>query len=170
MSKRKGRHPRQARKVTAKAVRGRKKARRRSPARARRRSTAIDVAFKGVLAVEPPRNSRLNDLDPAFRVKLQAALADLAARGTPFKFVEGFRTVERQQWLFGSGRPDAGPFGRSGSIVTHRDGVRTLSNHQGTGTAGSGKAADCYPLKADGRVHIPAASDSVWQLYADAVI
>jgi hypothetical protein len=109
-------------------------------------------------------------LDSTFRAKLEAALVDLAAQGSPFKFVEGFRTVERQQWLFGSGRPNAVPFGRAGNIVTFKDGVKNLSNHQGDGAAGSGKAADCYPLKPDGRVHIPPSRDPVWQRYANAVI
>jgi hypothetical protein len=135
-----------------------------------RRTPMIDVAFKGLaIALEPPRDNDPANLDATFRTKLLATLGDLADQGTPFKFVEGFRTVERQQWLFGSGRPDALPFGRSGSIVTHRDGVIKKSNHQGTGTAGSGKAADCYPLK-DGRVHIPKASDPVWRAYANAAV
>jgi hypothetical protein len=71
--------------------------------------------------------------------------------------------------LFGSGRPTVVPFGREGGIVTQRDGVTKLSNHQGTGVAGTGKAADCYPLK-DGRVHIPPASDPVWRSYADTAL
>ena len=156
-----------ARKKTA--VRGRK-SEGRGRRKVARKSAAIDVVFKGLMATEPPINRNLDHLDPAFRARLQAALADLAANGTPFKFVEGFRTVERQQWLFGSGRPTAVPFGRAGNIVTHKDGVLNLSNHQGNGTTGSGKAADCYPLKPDGRVHIPPSSDPVWRRYADAVI
>jgi hypothetical protein len=127
------------------------------------------VRFKGLMAVEPHRDNDPTNLDPEFRTRLETALAELETLGSPFRFVEGFRTVDRQQWLFGSGRPDAVPFGRKGSIVTFRDGVRLLSNHQGNGAAGSGKAADCYPLK-DGRVHIPPSSDPVWRLYADTVI
>jgi len=142
----------------------------RAPRGAASRAAAIDVVFKGLIAIEPPINRNPDHLDPTFRAKLEAALADLAAQGSSFKFVEGFRTVERQQWLFGSGRPNAVPFGRAGSIVTFKDGVQNLSNHQGNGTAGSGKAADCYPLKPDGRVHIPPSSDPVWRRYADAVI
>jgi hypothetical protein len=127
------------------------------------------VAFKGALALEPPRDNNPENLHPDFRAKLMAALDDLASRGTPFKFVEGFRSVERQQWLFGSGRPQVVPFGRPGSIVTQRDGVKKRSNHQGDGTPGSGKGADCYPLK-DGRVFIPRqASDPLWRAYAEAV-
>lgn len=137
--------------------------------RARKPSRRIDVVFKGLVALEPPRDNSLANLHPEFRAKLQAALADLAAQGNGFAFVEGFRTVERQQWLFGSGRPNAVPFGRAGKIVTHRDGVTRMSEHQGNGAAGSCRAADCYPLR-NGQVHIPPASDPVWRAYADAVI
>lgn len=130
----------------------------------------IDVMFKGLaIALEPARDNNPANLDAPFRAKLEAALEDLSARAHPFKFVEGFRTVERQQWLFGSGRPDVVPFGRAGKIVTQRDGVTKLSNHQGSGVAGSGRAADCYPI-IGGRVQIPQASDPIWRTYAEAVI
>lgn len=171
-AKKTARGPRAARSTGARtpARRGRKRAtvRRRRASRATSRQ-AIDVAFKGLaIAAEPPIDRDPASLHPDFRRRLDAALADLAAQGRPFKFVEGFRTVERQQWLFGSGRPNAVPFGRAGSIVTHRDGVTRLSNHQGNGTPGSGKGADCYPLR-NGRVFIPPVSDPVWRAYADAV-
>ena len=68
--------------------------------------------------------------------------------------------------LYGSGRPGVA-FGRPGAIVTNADGVTLRSNHQGNGAPGSGRAADCYPLR-DGRVIIPAASDPLWKAYADA--
>ena len=64
--------------------------------------------------------------------------------------------------------PAPGALGRPGAIVTNADGVTVRSNHQGSGTAGSGRAADCYPLR-DGRVIIPAASDPLWRAYAEAV-
>jgi hypothetical protein len=118
------------------------------------------------VAAEPPIDRDPRRLVPEFRERLERTLQALEAAGTPFKFVEGFRTVERQQWLYGSGRP-AAPFGRPGPILTHRDGVGSLSNHQGDGIPGSGQAADCYPLK-DGRVFIPKAADPVWRAYADA--
>jgi len=133
----------------------------------RRRPLAIDARAKTLaLAVEPPIDRDPTHLVPAFWTRLEQTLQDLAAAGTPFRFVEGFRTAERQQWLFGSGRPDA-PFGRPGPIVTFKDGVQALSNHQGTGAVGSGRAADCYPMK-DGRVVIPKAADPVWEAYAVA--
>jgi hypothetical protein len=140
-------------------------ARRRAPAAA----AAVNVRVKGLLALEPPRDNDPMKLDQAFRSRLEAALDALRDAGSPFKFVEGFRTVERQQWLFGSGRPTVQPFGRPGAIVTHRDGVTKRSNHQGTGVVGTGKGADCYPVTPEGRVFIPPANDRLWRVYADAV-
>ncbi len=59
------------------------------------------------------------------------------------------------------------PYGRPGPIVTYKDGVKNLSNHQGTGVAGSGRAADCYPLR-NGKVFIPPSADPLWEKYAVA--
>jgi hypothetical protein len=141
-----------------KVVRGRRSAARR-----------IDLRAKGAMVLEPSRDNDPEKLDPRFRTRLLAALASLAAAGTPFRFVEGFRSVERQQWLFGQGRPAARPFGRPGAIVTHRDGVRRRSNHQGTGSPGTGCGADCYPVDAAGKVFIPPAAHALWKAYAAAV-
>lgn len=137
--------------------------------RAARRARRIDVVLKGLtIAAEPPLNASPAGLDPEFRNKLQAVLAQLASSGTPFRLVEGFRTRARQQWLFGSGRPKVVPFGRPGPVLTNADGVDKLSRHQGNGTVGSARAADCYPTR-EGRVFIPPSSDPVWAAYADAV-
>lgn len=114
---------------------------------------------------EPPIDRDPAKLDPEFRVRLEKVLATCSAEGIPFKFHEGFRTVERQQWLYGQGRPNA-PFGRPGNIVTNRDGVKKLSNHQGNGLQGSGCAADCYPLNAQGKVTLKA-PDKTWKRYAE---
>lgn len=136
---------------------------------ATQRSRRIDVVLKGLtVAAEPPIDANPGDLDLAFRNKLQAVLTRLASGGTPFRLVEGFRTRARQQWLFGSGRPEVVPFGRPGPVLTNADGVVKLSRHQGNGKPGSGRAADCYPTR-DGRVFIPPSSDPVWTAYADAV-
>jgi len=126
------------------------------------------LSAKTVAAAEPPKDRDPAHLAAAFRAKLDAVLATLAAEGTPFKFDEGFRTVDRQQWLYGSGRPDAKPYGRPGPIVTHKDGVHDLSNHQGNGTVGSGRATDCYPM-ANGKIiwPPPPMSDPRWKRYAD---
>lgn len=120
------------------------------------------------IALEPPIDADATHLNAVFRTKLEALLSNLSAQGTPFKFVEGFRTLNRQQWLYGSGRPSAVPYGRTGPIVTNADGVVNVSNHQGTGAVGSGKAADCYPLR-NGKLYIPPSSDPVWEKYAVAV-
>jgi hypothetical protein len=116
-------------------------------------------------AAEPPIDGNLADLDPLFRAKLNETLSALASSGMPFTFVEGFRTVDRQQWLYGSGRPEVQPYGRPGPILTNADGVHKKSKHQGTGTPGTGQAADCYPMK-NGSPYIPPANDPVWRAYA----
>lgn len=129
----------------------------------------IDAALKAItVAAEPPIDNDVAHLDQPFRGKLDAALSQLSSQGIPFRFVEGFRTRDRQQWLYGSGRPSATPYGRPGPILTNADGVNSLSKHQGDGTIGSGKAADCYPLR-DGGVYIPPNTDPVWTSYAHAV-
>jgi hypothetical protein len=116
----------------------------------------IDAALKAAaLAVEPPINADRAALDQLFVGKLDAALARLSGQGMPFRLVEGFRTTERQQWLFGSGRPGVVPHGRPGPIVTNADGVTKLSRHQGTGIAGSGKAADCSIQSRTARYSFP---------------
>jgi hypothetical protein len=131
------------------------------------RRRLIDARFKTlVIASEPPINRRLDDLDSTFRDKLLEVLDVLKSQGKPFKFVEGFRTVDRQQWLYGSGRPTA-KYGRSGPILTYKDGVTKLSNHQGNSSPGSGRAADCYPMK-NGKVYIPNSNDPIWEDYAQA--
>lgn len=135
----------------------------------RSRNRRINTVLKGMaIALEPPIDADATHLNAVFRTKLEALLSNLSAQGTPFKFVEGFRTLNRQQWLYGSGRPSAVPYGRTGPIVTNADGVVNVSNHQGTGAVGSGKAADCYPLR-NGKLYIPPSSDPVWEKYAVAV-
>ena len=129
----------------------------------------IDAGLKTiVVAAEPPINADPAKLTARFRSRLEAALADLKAQGHPFKLVEGFRTTERQQWLFGSGRPGVVPFGRPGPIVTHADGVIRRSRHQGVAGSALGSAADCYPLKGK-KVFIPPNTHPAWGKYAVAV-
>ncbi len=169
--------PRRSRKAAAPAKR---RPARKAAAAAKRRRPARRVVFESELAIGPQRKGLAAAAEPsvnrdpanfvaAFRAKLEAVMAELAAKGMPFKLVEGFRTKERQQWLFGSGRPTAVPFGRTGPVVTRLDGVTVLSRHQGNGNPGSGRAADCYPTK-NGKVFIPKADDPVWKAYADAAV
>jgi hypothetical protein len=117
------------------------------------------------VVTEPPIDRDPAKLDGEFRVRLEKTLSACAAEGIPFKFHEGFRTVQRQQWLYGQGRPNA-PFGRPGNVVTNRDGVKKLSNHQGNGLPGSGCAADCYPLNAQGKVTLNA-PEKTWKRFAE---
>jgi hypothetical protein len=131
-------------------------------------SSAIDPKAKALVQSEPPRDNDPKNLDPMFQQRLTAALDDLDARRTPFALVEGFRTVERQQWLYGSGRPNEQPYGREGAIVTYRDGVKALSNHQGTGQPGTGRGADCYPIR-NTKVFILPSTHRLWDEYAAAL-
>jgi len=133
------------------------------------RGGRINTRLKGLtVAVEPPINADPKAFQPKFLATLNAALTALAAGRTPFRLVEGFRTKDRQQWLYGAGRPSAVPDGRPGSILTYADGVAKLSRHQGDGSPGSGKAADCYPTK-NGSVYLPPSTDPVWTACAAAV-
>jgi peptidoglycan L-alanyl-D-glutamate endopeptidase CwlK len=61
---------------------------------------------------EPRRNFDPALLHPVFREKAQALLDSLAAEGIPFRLFEGFRSPERQQYLYAQGRT------RPGVIVT----------------------------------------------------
>lgn len=119
-------------------------------------------------AIEPPINRNPDDLNPEFRRRLAATLGELALRGKPFKFNEGFRTVDRQQWLYGSGRgiADGGvKYGREGPWLTDKNGVSNRSNHQGTGERGTGCAADLYPI-IDGKTTVEP-PEEYWKLLAE---
>lgn len=125
----------------------------------------LPVAAAPVVS-EPPIDRDPMKLDPDFRSRLIRVLEILRNEGIPFKFHEGFRTIQRQQWLYGQGRPTVKPYGRPGNKVTEKNGTTNMSNHQGNGTAGSGCAADCYPLDANGKVMINA-PQKVWKRYAE---
>ena len=127
--------------------------------------SGLESAGAEAVVSEPPIDRDPAKLDPAFRDRLMRVLEKVAAEGIPFKFHEGFRTVQRQQWLYGQGRPAAKPFGRPGQVVTQKNGTTNLSNHQGNGTSGSGRAADCYPL-VNGKVSLNA-PESVWKRFAE---
>jgi hypothetical protein len=155
----------------AKATPTKKPARKRlkKKVRAALRALPIDTLFKGLMqALEPPIDVNPGNLELSFREKLGAALASLRAANMPFKLVEGFRTVDRQQWLYGSGRTNVEPYGRPGNVVTNADGIAVKSKHQGAGIAGTGLAADCYPVR-EGKVYVPPSTDPIWSAYATAV-
>jgi peptidoglycan L-alanyl-D-glutamate endopeptidase CwlK len=76
---------------------------------------------------EPPRNSDPACLHPLFREKALALLAALAFEGIPFRLFEGFRSPERQRYLYAQGRT------RPGAIVTK---ARPWSSYHQYGLAG----------------------------------
>jgi hypothetical protein len=118
--------------------------------------------------VEPAKDRDASHLLPPFRVVLAFLLANLQRDGQPFKMDEGKRSVDRQAWLFASGRT------RDGAVVTQKDGgdgvypndyeyapergASRASRHQ------RGDAADLYPSNPFGMITIPPASDPVWTL------
>ena len=69
---------------------------------------------------------------PRMRLSLQAAFDACAGRGLHMQLFEGYRSKERQAWLYAQGRT------RPGEIVTY---LKTPLRH------GAGIAADCYPTK-----------------------
>lgn len=76
---------------------------------------------------EPPRNSDLALLHPLFREKARALLESLAAERIPFRLFEGFRSPERQQYLYAQGRT------RPGAIITK---ARPWASYHQYGLAG----------------------------------
>ncbi len=60
----------------------------------------------------PPVDQRDRDLSkvhPVVRAALQQVLADLEQKGLPFRIFEGFRTPERQNYLYAPGHTAPGP-------------------------------------------------------------
>jgi len=80
-----------------------------------------------IITKEPLRNSEIEKLHPAFRKPAEDLLTALGVAGLPFKLFEGYRSEERQAWLYASGRPNA-PGGRPGPIITKA--APGLSYHQ----------------------------------------
>src|SRR4051812_45865119 len=87
---------------------------------------------------EPIRNSDPALLHPVFREKACELLDRLAAENIPFRLFEGFRTPERQQYLYAQGRTRPGPivtkalpwtsyhqYGLAGDFVLQESGVWT---------------------------------------------
>ena len=61
--------------------------------------------------LKPNRDWEL--LAPFFAQKLRAAIAECQAEGYPVELFEGYRSGERQEWLYESGRT------RDGKIITY---------------------------------------------------
>lgn len=104
------------------------------------------------MVAEPEQDRDPARLDPTFGAALVQLLGRMDSIGLPFRLVEGYRTPERQRWLYEQGRS------RPGAVVTHADGEAKKSRHQ------SGRAADCYPVRG-GRVWIPPTTSDIWRLY-----
>jgi hypothetical protein len=114
--------------------------------------------------IEPPKQYTVSDVEAAERMLLmEHALADA---GTPFRRIEGDRTVARQVWLYMQGRTIPGPRVDAehpmGLTVTDRDGVTALSNHQ------HGRAADYWPVDGAGHAFCPDGDDPIWETLAEA--
>ena len=95
----------------------------------------------------------LNKLDATFRNKLEAVICDLVGHGIKLFVTEGWRSVERQWWLYAQGRTRKGP------VVSYRDGANSKSMHQ------SGKAAD---IAFRGARLYPPGDSPAWKLLASS--
>src|SRR5262249_16607312 len=77
---------------------------------------------------EPARNCDPACLHPVFREKARELLDRLAAEGVPFRLYEGFRSPERQQYLYAQGRTTSAPwashhqYGMAGDFVLFENG------------------------------------------------
>lgn len=58
---------------------------------------------------EPQRESDPAFLDPGFAFKIGQVVGGMRAAGSPVRIIETRRTLERQQWIWDSGRGRAGP-------------------------------------------------------------
>ena len=69
----------------------------------------------GTIPPEPPRQSSLAVVAPAFRVKVERVCAALMAKGYDPLVFETLRTKERSDWLYGFGRD----YDDGRGVVTH---------------------------------------------------
>lgn len=72
---------------------------------------SVEIELPPAGAVEV-RDRDMRRLHPVVRQAVESTVAALNSSGIPFRVFEGFRTPERQRWLFAQGRT------RPGSIVT----------------------------------------------------
>lgn len=122
---------------------------------------------------EPQKDRSLDSLHPAMARKVQELLDMLRRAGVPFGIGESRRTVDRQAWLYASGRTRPGP------VLTQKDGglgvwpmAHPVASERGKTRRSrhqSGLAVDLYPMKADGRGSwCPPAEHEAWSLLASA--
>lgn len=79
--------------------------------------------------LEPPRIYRLSALRRDVQERARIWIAGCASAGWPVRVIETARTEARQDWLYGSGRPDFPRYGRPGPILTHLDGRDPRARH-----------------------------------------
>ena len=88
------------------------------------------------MSIDTP-DGQWEHLFPEFRNRLHGLFAEAAGQGLLLHMVEGFRSQDRQSWLYGQGRPGEAYY-HPGPIVTDQ---RITKWH------GAGLAADCYPIR-----------------------
>ncbi len=106
--------------------------------------------FLGPMPPEPKRDASTAKLHSGFAALLATLLEKLAALGEPGKMIEGYRSPERQRWLYGIGRI----YGYEGECVTNRNGSRIVGHMLGT-------SADLWSASPTGRV-LKIANDDPW--------
>lgn len=77
-------------------------------------------------------NSRnIDDLHPAVARGCRELIRRMNAAGYPYVGISStYRDNEHQDWLFGQGRPNEVPHGRTGSIVTNARGGQSIHNYR----------------------------------------
>jgi peptidoglycan L-alanyl-D-glutamate endopeptidase CwlK len=96
-------------------------------------------------------NKDITKLNPCFAVKLHQLFARARQAGISLGLLEGYRSPERQLWLYTQGRT------RPGKKVTRLDGVICISRHA------SGVAADIFIKDEHGQyTHPSAVPDTAW--------
>ncbi len=99
---------------------------------------------------------------PTLVMRLKLVHAGMGAIGHPMRATEGLRTLARQQQLYAQGRTTPG------KIVTFRDGITLVSNHQ-PWADGLGHAVDSCFLGPDPYLEHLATGGRLWAAYGALV-
>ena len=100
---------------------------------------------------------RLIGVHPALVSALKSVFEEMEIQRAPMFVVEGVRTAERQADLYAKGRSIPG------KVVTYKDGVTHVSNHQAHAD-GQGYAVDCAFVDAE-----PFNADHPWETFGEAL-
>ena len=84
----------------------------------------VNPVSKSALLKESVPDRDWEKLNPCFARIVEQLILQARAAGLDVHLFEGYRSRERQQWLYGRGR------NRAGGIVTRADGVERQSWHQ----------------------------------------